>query len=454
MLLEDKVKENNLINNGDRIIVGVSGGADSICLLNILANLREEFNLALFVVHVNHCLRQEADFEEQYVREFSEKISVEFYSEKFDISQIAKERKLSTEEAARNVRYEYFYKIADKVGANKIAVAHNLNDNVETILMNLIRGCGIDGLCGIPKENKKIIRPLINVSREEIEEYIKENNLVAMQDKTNFETVYTRNKIRNELIPYLKNINPEVVKSIYKTSELLKLNRELTKKIIDEKYMELKLKGSGVVIDRNKFLELDDGLKKEIIRIAISDFSGNLVNVGMSTIDNAINIILTSQSGAIAKVLKGVNIKISYDKLIFFNEQEKVEFLHEIKIPGVTYIPEINKKIIAKVERVENVPNKYEDNNKCFFDIEKTGEKIYVRNKKEGDIFEPSGMTGKKTLKKFFSDLKIDVTEREKIPIITNDDGIIWVVGFRSSKRFLKDKNTKEVIILEYGENI
>lgn len=454
MKLEDKVRESNLIEAGDRIVIGVSGGADSVSLLSILAKLKDEFNLALFVVHINHSLREEADYEEEYVRSLASNFGAEFFSKKVDINKLVELEKKSTEEVARNVRYEFFYEVLEKVNGNKIAVAHNLNDSVETTLMNLIRGTGIDGLCGIQKENGKIIRPLINIERAEIEEYIKENNLIAMQDKTNFESIYTRNKIRNELIPYMKKINPEVVDAIYRTSLLLTSSKDIIKDIVNEKYSEIKLKEDGVVLNKNKFLNLNIGLKREILRVAINDFLGNLVDISMVSIDNAIDIISNSQSGAVAKISKNVKIKISYDKLIFFNEQEKTDFCYELNVPGVTYIPEINKKIIVKIAKVEEVPNKYEDKNKCFFDIAKVGKKIYVRNKKDGDFFEPTGMLGKKTIKKFFSDLKIDSNEREKIPIISTDSDIIWIAGFRASRKFLKDKNTKEVIIFEYGENI
>ena len=454
MELENKVRESNLIEVGDRIVVGVSGGADSVSLLSILAKLKEEFNLTLFVVHINHSLREESDYEEEYVRTLANNLVLEFFSKKVDINKLVELEKKSTEEVARNVRYEFFYEILEKVNGNKIAVAHNLNDSVETTLMNLIRGSGIDGLCGIPRKNGEIIRPLINIERAEIEEYVKENNLIAMQDKTNFENVYTRNKIRNELIPCLKKINPEVVKNIYNTSQLLSLEKEIIRASVSEKYKDIRIKGDNVVLDKNKFLEFRLSFKREILRFAINEFLGNLVDISMGAIDNAIDIISNSQSGAVAKISKNVKIRISYDKLIFFNEQEKIDFCYELNVPGTTYIPEINKKIIAKIAKVEDIPNKYEDKNKCFFDIAKVGKKIYVRNKKDGDFFEPTGMFGKKTLKKFFSDLKIDLNEREKIPIITNDNDIIWIAGFRASRKFLKDKNTKEVIIFEYGENI
>lgn len=454
MDLREKVKENNLIEKGDRIVVGVSGGADSVCLLDILVSLREELKLSLFVVHINHSLRAEADYEEEYVKKLALEYGVEFFSKKVDINKLVRIEKKSTEEIARNVRYEFFNEVLEKVKANKIAVAHNLNDSVETTLMNLIRGTGLDGLCGILSKNGNIIRPLINISREEIEEYVREKKLTDMQDKSNFETVYTRNKIRNELIPYLKNINPEVVRGIYRTSTLLTLSKDIVKEKVDKEYLDIKSKEEGVVLDKRRFLELSLPLKQEILRKAINEFSGDLIDISFATINNAIDIINTAQTGAKVKISKNVKIKIGYDKLVFFDEIKEKEFFYELNIPGVTYIPEINKKITVKLARADEVPNKYEDRNKCFFDIAKVGKKIYVRSKKNGDFFEPTGMPGKKTLKKFFSDLKIDSYEREKIPIVTNGEDIIWVAGIRASRKFLKDKNTKEVIIFEYGENI
>jgi len=275
-----------------------------------------------------------------------------------------------------------------------------------------------------------------------------------MQDNTNFETVYTRNKIRNELIPYLKGLNPEVVKSIFRTSELLNYNKEIVRNIVKEKYEDIKLKEDGIVLDKEKFLSLEEGLKREVLRFSINEFYGSLVDIGMATIENCISIISTSQSGSIIKISQYVKIKISYNKLIFFNDTKNNDFCYELNIPGVTYIPEINKTIKAEIKNAANVPEKYTDKNKCFFDIEKTGKKLYVRNKRVGDFFEPVGINGKKTIKKFFSDLKIDKDMRDEIPLVTSDSEVLWVVGFRTSKKFIKDNATKEVIIFEYGENI
>jgi len=452
MNLLEKVESTNLIKNGDRIVIGVSGGPDSICLFDMLFKLKNKLNLSLFVVHVNHLLREEADIEEEYVKDLCNNLNVEFYSEKIDVKELSEKEKKSLEEMARDVRYKFFNEVLAKVNADKIAVAHNANDLAETVIINLARGTGINGLCGIQKENGNIIRPLLNISREEILAYVKENDLTVFYDKTNFETEYTRNKIRNIIIPELVKINSNFIENVGRAVEILDGQRKILNVSIDNIY-------NNILVDKNtlsrtKFLELSKEVQLEILRKAVYEFKGNLIDISFKNLNNALDIIYKAQSGSFIEILSDVKIQICYDVLKFFSEKRKTEFFYDIKINGETYIPEINKKIITKVVSADEVPNKYENKNKCFFDIEKIGKKIYVRSRKEGDYFEPAGMIGKKSLKKFFSDLKVNADEREKIPIISTDSEIVWVAGFRTSRKFLKDKNTKEVIIFEYGENI
>jgi len=448
----DKIKSSKLIEYGDKIVIGVSGGPDSICLFDALLKLKDELNLSLYVVHINHCIREEANIEEAYVTELCEKLKIPFFSKKVDVTNLAKEEKKTVEEMARNVRYETFNEVLRKVGANKIAVAHNANDLAETVIMNLIRGSGIKGLCGIQKSSGYIIRPLLNVTREEILEYVKENNLTVFYDSTNFEIEYTRNRIRNIIIPEILKINPNFIDTVLRGTEILDGERKILNSYIEDIYKEVSI--NTKTLNKTKFLKLSKECQFEVLRRAIYEFNGSLKDIGVKNLNNAINIIENAQSGSIIEILPNIKIEISYETLKFFSEKEKITFCYEIKINGETYIPELGKKIITKVVKSEEVPNKYENKNKCFFDIEKIGEKLYVRNKREGDFFYPTKMTGKKTLKKFFSDLKIDLNEREKIPIVSTDEEVIWVVGFRSSRKFLKDKSTKEVIIFEYGENI
>ena len=445
---------NKLIEKGDRIVVGVSGGPDSLCLLSLLNSLKDKYELELIVVHINHSLREEADFEENYVKEMATKLNLKFFSKKVDINMLSKEKKCSTEEVARNVRYEFFREILVKTNANKIAVAHNKNDNAETVLMNIIRGTGNEGVSGIDNKNNDIIRPLICISRNEIEKYCEEKSLTAMIDKTNFETIYTRNKVRNLVIPILKEINPDVIESLNRFSEIARDEEEFIEEYVDNIYNKIiKYDDKELYIEKDEFLKLKIGLKRRILRRAIYEFKNTLKDVSFKTINNAIDEIARSQNGNLIKIVPSVKILIQYNKLKLIKEKTEIEdYIYELNIPGRVYLKEINKWITVEVKNAEDVGITEKNPNIHFFDIAKTGKKLYVRNRKNGDYFYPTGMEGKKKLKDFFSDLKLE--KRDEIPIVTNGEEIIWVVGLRSSKNFLKDKSTKEVIIINYGENI
>ena len=222
--VKETIKKYNLINSGDRIVLGVSGGPDSIAMLDILRQLRDEIKFEIYVVHINHNIRgKDADEDEEYVKKYCENYNIKCFSKKIDVPTIAQNEKIGTEEAGRKVRYEYFDEILQKTNSNKIGIAHNKNDKVETIIMHLLRGSGVSGLRGIePIRENKFIKPLIECDRQEIEKYCKENNLQPRIDKTNFENEYTRNKIRNIVIPYIKEqFNPNIIETITRLSEVI-----------------------------------------------------------------------------------------------------------------------------------------------------------------------------------------------------------------------------------------
>jgi len=435
-------------------------------MLSIFAELRSNISFELFVTHINHQLREEADAEEAYVKKFAEDLGLSFFSKKVDVLGSSREWKMSCEEAARKIRYDFFEEVARQTNANKIAVAHNANDRAETVLLNLIRGSGLDGLCGIFAENGKIIRPMLDFTREDIEMYLKEHKIVAMVDKTNFEDVYTRNKVRNCLIPYLKELNPNIVATLNRTADILSDTRQILKDTVRQEYE--KLKCSAGVLSRDKFLELSDKMKTEILRMAICDFYGSNKDISRENLKNAIRILATAQSGKVVEVLKGLKIKREYDHFYFMKELESLEpYCYELSIPGDTVIKEAGITIHARIVSIEEFLQMPQMKSTCgiirempqtknivAFDIAKVGKKVYVRNKRLGDYFYPLGMSGKKTLKRFFSDLKIPESERTQWPILATEEEVVWVIGKRVSRKFLKDESTKEVIILDYGENI
>ena len=232
------IDDNKLIEPNDKIVLAVSGGPDSICMLDIINKLRKrEIDCQIVVAHVNHLIREEAQEDEKYVQKICEEKGIEFYSKSIDVLNLANNSKIGVEEAGRIARYEFFDEVLKKTSANKIAIAHNKNDKAETIIMNILRGSGLGGLKGIEAKRGKYIRPLIDCNREEIEEYCKENKLNPRIDKTNFDNTYTRNKIRNIVIPYIKKeFNPNFIETINRLSVLATEQEEYIEKLVMQKY--------------------------------------------------------------------------------------------------------------------------------------------------------------------------------------------------------------------------
>ncbi|MFR5684327.1 MAG: tRNA lysidine(34) synthetase TilS [Clostridia bacterium] len=280
-MLEKKVlntiQKYELIKYGDNIVVGVSGGPDSMTLLNVLCSLKETLQIHLFVAHINHQIRKEAKQDEEYVKDFCAAHQIPFFVLEKDVMQLAKEQKIGTEEAGRKVRYDFFEEICKKVNASKIATAHTANDQAETILMNLMRGSGTNGLKGIQVKRGKYIRPLLEITRQEIEQYCQKQQLNPRIDQTNQENVYTRNRIRNELIPYIeKNFNPSIVTSLNRLSEIVKEQEEYMEKVVEKAYLEIMLEQNGekIVLDLKKFTSLEIVIKKRILLYTITKLFG------------------------------------------------------------------------------------------------------------------------------------------------------------------------------------
>lgn len=264
------IKRYNLIEPNDIIIVAVSGGPDSMCLLNNLIELKQELQIKeLVVAHLNHMIREEAKAETEYVQEFCKKNGIECYVKFVDIIKKSEELKIGTEECGRRERYAFFDEISEKIGANKIAIAHNRNDNTETVLMHLLRGSGISGLGGIkPYREGKFIRPLIKCDRVDIEKYCEEKDLQPKFDKTNKDNTYTRNRIRNELIPYIqKEFNPNIIGTLDRLSELVLDEEEYMKNATDKALAEVLIEqeDNKIILNLKQFNQLEHAIKTRII---------------------------------------------------------------------------------------------------------------------------------------------------------------------------------------------
>ena len=343
-MLEEKVFNTidryDMVQEGDKIVVGVSGGPDSISILNILNNLKERLNIKIYVAHINHMIRKEADEESEYVREFCAKIDIDFFIKKIDVENESKRLKIGTEEAGRNIRYNFFEEVAQKVGANKIATAHNSNDNAETVLMNILRGTSISGLKGIEKvRDGRYIRPLIECSRDEIENYCKEKELNPKYDKSNSENIYTRNKIRNLLIPYLKKeFNPNIVDGINRLSNIAAEEEQFINKIVENEYKRLVIFENNkekeennnksdnisennykVILNLKEFNKLENVIKSRLILYTISKAYGTSAGIEKIHIDDIIKLCNNNIGNKYLIPKKGIKIYVKKGKIFFIS---------------------------------------------------------------------------------------------------------------------------------------
>ena len=274
----ETIKKYNMIEENDSIVVAVSGGPDSMSLLSVLIKLKQKMNITLVVAHVNHMIRAVADSETEYVKKFCHDNGIDCFVKKVDVVKLAEQQKISTEEAGRNIRYDFFEEIFEKINANKIAIAHNKNDNAETVLMNIMRGSGVTGLKGIePVRANKFIRPLIECDRKSIEQYCINQNLNPKFDESNKENIYTRNKVRNLLIPYIeKEFNPNIIESINRLSNLATQENEYIDRIVKKECANIIISKTKqeVKLDLKKFNALDDFIKSKAILEYVRELFG------------------------------------------------------------------------------------------------------------------------------------------------------------------------------------
>lgn len=288
------IKKFNLIQPGDRIVLGVSGGPDSISMLNILNEIKNDFQFEIYVAHINHMIREEAGEDEKYVQTYCEKNGIQCYVKRIDIQQIANTNKIGTEEAGRNARYDFFEEVLQKVGANKIGIAHNKNDKIETIIMNFLRGSGLSGLKGIePVRDDKYIRPLIECERQEIEEYCEVHQLDPRIDKTNFENDYTRNKIRNIVIPYIKEeFNPNIIETIERLSQVATDESNYINQQANQIYKKILIESAKdqIILKLKDFNQQDKVIKNRIILLAVKALMGSTQRIEKIHLEDIIKL--------------------------------------------------------------------------------------------------------------------------------------------------------------------
>lgn len=458
-VLED-IKDKNLIGRGDTVLVGLSGGPDSVCLLHVLKSIEESMDIKIVAVHVNHLLRGRDSFEdEEYVKILCDKLNVELKTERINLTDIAKKKKLSIEEAGREERYRIFAQTAEIFNADKIAVAHNKNDQAETILMNIIRGTGLLGLKGMDFKRGKIIRPLLGIDRLEIEEYCNKYKLQPKTDKTNLESIYTRNKIRLDLIPYInEHFNTDIISKLTKMSEIIKNENDFIEYYTDKLYNKALMKkyDGEIVLNTKVFNTYHKGAKGRVLRKAIEEVIGFIRGIESVHIDDIIKLASDGRVGAMIHLPYKIRVEKSYRtlKVYQFKTFPQVN-LYKVKlnIPGDTLIQEEN--FILRASIIDDVnPEDYKKNQKTskvqYFDYDKLTGGINIRKRENGDLIKPVNSNGTKKLKKYFIDEKIPIDIRNKIPLVAKDKEIVWIIGYVISDKFKVTDSTGKVLKLEF----
>ena len=447
------IKCNNMFEVNDKVVVALSGGPDSICLLHILHTLKDELNISIVAAHVNHCLRGEAaDNDEMYVKKICEELGIQCFVKREDVHRISKERGISCEMAGREVRYQFFEEVLHKINGNKIAIAHNANDQAETVLMRILRGTGLEGLVGIrPVRDNIFVRPIINLTRDEIENYCEINKLNPRIDKTNFENIYTRNKIRLELIPYIqKNFNSDVIEVLNRFSDTVKIDNEYINNVAKEKYNEYSEISKEKIILKGQLFKEHEAILTRVIRIAIKNIKGDLNNLEKNHIYDIIDIQKKS-TGKYIMLPSGIRVTNNYGDIYVYKEEKKHKVQKINKEVELNLLEEnvlTNHKLKITLDIIKSKEDIKFDKSPLikYFDYDKIKGVIKLRYRKNGDKFMPFGMSGSKKLKDLFIDLKIPKERRDSIPLITFGDDIAWIVGYRISDKFKINKDTKSIL--------
>ena len=440
----------NMLKKGDRVIVACSGGPDSVALLYLLNQIKEKYNLKIYVAHINHKLRgKESDGDEKFVRNLAKRLNLGFYTKSFYVKKIAKREKLSIEECARKVRHTYLDKLAGRIKANKIALGHNADDQAETVLMRLIRGAGSLGLSGIPPVSGKIIRPLLDIKREDIEKFLKENKLLFRIDSSNLRKDYLRNRIRLELLPHLrKRYNPNIVEVLNRTALILSAQENYLRKVISKIFDKLSIKGKGKIsLDLDWLFNYDLSLRREMIRLAIEKTGGVSFRAGFEEIEKILSLARQRKSGKRVFLNRSMLAEVSSDFLNFY-QIEKGEKALPIILPGTAKSDSFGISLDSRLIPRENLPEKLrsDDQMTAYLDWDKLKPPFILRNPGVGDKFRPLGMKGTKTLKGFLTDLKIPRYEKDKVRVLTSSDEVFWVIGYRIGDEFKVTSATKKVL--------
>ena len=429
---ENHIAQNFPFLNGKKLLLATSGGIDSMVMVDLFQKL--PFDIA--IVHCNFQLRGMESFEDQnFVQNYAETNNIELFITQFDTEAFAEDYKLSTQVAARELRYSWFYELLDTKKYDYILTAHHADDNLETFLINFVRGTGLDGLTGIPEQNDKVIRPILIFSRQELEQYARENNIQWREDSSNASDKYLRNKIRHNLVPILKELNPDFLSSFQKTQTYLQESQTMAEDASIMVYQQVaKENGEDIHFDLNQLKKLPN--YKSYLYQWLNEYGFSAWDDIYDLVDGQSGKQVFSNKFRLLKnrdflILSPINLEVDIEEYFIYKNQK------EVNIP-------LNLSF-CKVADISLVPNTtiFVDEDKLWFPLD-------LRRWKKGDSFQPLGMEGKsKKLSKFFKDQKLSLIEKEKIWILCSDNQIVWIVGLRQDERFKVKNTTKNILKIQ-----
>jgi len=440
------IKENELYSPGEKVLVALSGGPDSVFLLHFFNKFKNKFKIEIGAAHINHRLRgNDSKRDELFCKAICDELSVPFYILRKDIKSYSKENKISLEVAGRKIRYEFFEKISSENKYDKIVTAHNADDNAETVLLNLIKGTGIKGIAGIPVKRNNIVRPILSLTKKEILDYLNENQFEYRVDESNLSNDFERNFLRNEVIPLIqKNINPAFSNSALNTSlNLQRLNLGLAE-IVSGLKSTVKVKFNRIVSIPVDFIKSEN---KFIISYTIKELIDEIFSVKLESNDlKKIFMLVKKQSGKSEELSENLialkernEIRIVKKSALKNSNEIKISTGSEIKIARKTFsIFEVTRSDV-KIGKSKNIE---------YISADGLSSDFIVRTWTEGDKFFPIGMQGSKKISDYLNDIKINSFEKKEQLVLENNAGIVWVIGKRLDDRFKLTPNTKKVLKL------
>ncbi len=462
----DYIRAGKLVSRGEKLVVAVSGGPDSVCLLYILSELCEELGIGLHIAHLDHQLRgEESAADAAYVAGMARRLGIPATIESQDVKAYRKEHRLSLEEAAREVRYTFLARVAKAVGAARVAVGHTADDHIETVLMHLLRGSGTRGLRGLlpisqwqsPADNLTIVRPLLELSREETSAYCRQHHLRPHTDPSNLSPDLFRNRIRRYLLPELRKYNPQVDEALLRTAGIAADDLDFIDEEVGRCWGKIvREQKDAVIIDKKGLLALPLALKRYLLRRSIESVLGSLKDIEAGHIEDILEA-LRKPAGRVIGLPFGLSFIIEYDRYILAKNSVSLcpfpalENEIALNIPGKTRLPGWNVAAALLSPSVVKAGGVKNEDFSAYFDFARAGSRLSVRSRRPGDRFQPLGMEQPKKLNRFMIDVRIPQAWRRRVPIVASPEQVIWVVGCRIDERVKVTAKTSKVLRLEFN---